>query len=107
MIIYQARIFWDLKDYKSVELALESSYDICSKSQIFRTNLAHSIYMQGSSRYHDAIQKYEELLSDFDLNSNLLKAETIVLANLCVCFIVTKQNGRAEKLISQIEHETT
>ena len=32
VIIYQARIFWDLKDYKSVELALEASYDICQHS---------------------------------------------------------------------------
>ena len=46
--------------------------------------------MQGSSRYSDAIQKYEELLTDFSLKNDLLKAETIVLANLCVCYIVTK-----------------
>ena len=90
--MYQARIFWDQKDYKSVELTLEASYDICYESQVFRTNLAHSVYMQGSSRYSDAIQKYESLLTDFDLFNNLLYAETIVLANLCVCYLITKQS---------------
>lgn len=32
VIVYQARIFWDLKDYKSVELTLEASFDICRES---------------------------------------------------------------------------
>ena len=79
-----------MKDYKSVELTLEASYDICQESQVFRTNLAHSVYMQGQQRYNDAIQKYESLLTDFNLMGDLLKAETIVLANLCVCYIVLK-----------------
>ena len=90
VIVFQARIFWEQKDYKSVELTLEASYDICHESQVFRTNLAHSIYMQGVSRYQDAVNKYEGLLRDFSLAKNLLKAETIVLANLCVCYIVLK-----------------
>lgn len=72
---------------------------------MFRTNLAHSIYMQGQQRYNDAIQKYEGLLNDFNLMSDLLKAETIVLANLCVCYIVLKQSEKAEQLIAQIEQQ--
>jgi len=37
---------------------------------------------------------------------DLLKCETIVLANLCVCYILTKQNTKAEGLIKKIEeHE--
>ena len=71
---------------------------------MFRTNLAHSLYMQGTTRYMDAIQKYEQLLADFNLMSNLLQAETIVLANLCVCYLITKQSDKAEQLIGQIEH---
>ena len=59
--------------------------------------------MQGQQRYTDAIQKYESLLHDFNLMGELLKAETIVLANLCVCYIVLKQSGKAEQLIAQIE----
>lgn len=101
--MYQARIFWDQKDYKSVELTLEASYDICYDSQVFRTNLAHSIYMQGAQRYPDAIEKYESLLTDFNLYSNLHQAETIVLANLCVCYLITKRSEKAEQLIGQIE----
>jgi len=40
------------------------------------------------------------------MEDDLLRAETIVLANLCVCYVVTKQNQKAEDLIAKIEtHE--
>lgn len=106
MLVYQARILWDQRDFKSVELTLEASYDICCDSQVFRTNLAHSIYMQGSSRYLDAIVHYESILADFVSGEDLLRAETIVLANLCVCYIVVKQQDKAERLISELERQS-
>lgn len=37
--------------------------------------------------------------------NNLLQAETIVLANLCVCYLIAKQSEKAEQLISSIEHQ--
>lgn len=59
--------------------------------------------MQGPSRYFDAIVHYESILADFLGASNLLRAETIVLANLCVCYIVVKQQEKAERLIGELE----
>jgi hypothetical protein len=47
--------------------------------------------MQGPLRYLDAIAHYEAILADFLNGEDLLRAETIVLANLCVCYIVVKQ----------------
>jgi tetratricopeptide repeat protein 30 len=35
----------------------------------------------------------------------LLHAETIVLANLCVCYIVSKQQLKAEQLIAELERQ--
>ena len=102
MLTSQAKIYWDLKDYKSVEQLFKESSDICDNCSLFNVNLAHSIYMQ-EGKQCEAIAYYEQLISE---HANLLECETIVLANLCVCYILTKQNAKAEQLISTLEqHE--
>jgi tetratricopeptide repeat protein 30 len=99
----QAKIAWDQKDYRNVELLFKESADICKENKVFQVNLAHSIYMQ-ERNYTEAINYYEPIVSKH--KENLLKCETIVLANLCVCYILTKQNEKAENLIKSIEeHE--
>ncbi|CDW79337.1 tpr domain containing protein [Stylonychia lemnae] len=99
----QAKIFWDMKDYKSVQQVFTDSQDICDGFQIFNVNLAHSIYMQ-EGKQSEAILYYEKIVEESQ--DNLLKCETIVLANLCVCYILTKQNSKAENLIQKIQlHE--
>lgn len=66
-------------------------------------NLAHAVYMQ-ESKHQEAIALYEKLVTAY--SDNLLKCETIVLANLCVSYILSKQNAKAEALIQKIEqHE--
>lgn len=42
----QAKIYWDLKDYKVVEQIFAESSDICGSQSVFNVNLAHAIYMQ-------------------------------------------------------------
>jgi tetratricopeptide repeat protein 30 len=55
-------------------------------------------------KHADAIAFYEKIVNEY--SNDLLKCETIVLANLCVCYILTKQNQKAESLIKGIEqHE--
>lgn len=55
-------------------------------------------------KYLEAIEHYEKLIENFF--DNLVKCEPIVLANLAVCYILTKQNFKAEDLIKKIEaHE--
>ena len=55
-------------------------------------------------KHAEAIAYYEKIVSEN--SENLLKCETIVLANLCVCYILSKQNAKAEQLIQKIEsHE--
>jgi tetratricopeptide repeat protein 30 len=99
----QAKIYWDLKDYKSVEELFTESDDICTEHKIFQVNIAHSIYMQDQKQV-ESISHYEKLVDSH--SDNLLNCETIVLANLCVCYILTKQNAKAEALIQKIEqHE--
>lgn len=83
----QAKIYWEMKDYKTVSTLFQESKDICEGFSIFDVNLAHSIYMQ-DGKQADAIQYYEKIVNEN--SENLLKCETIVLANLCVCYILTK-----------------
>ena len=99
----QAKIYWDNKDYSNVELMFKESSDICGDNKIFKVNLAHSIYMQDSN-HAEAIKYYEAIVEKN--KEDLLKCETIVLANLCVSYILSKQNPKAEALIKEIEdHE--
>lgn len=100
-----------MQDYKSVELTLEASFDICNEySETFKANIAHSVYMQGVERHVDAAEKYEEILKGLEMKIDsvegaLLHAETMVLANLCVCYITTCQSSKAEELIKRIEDD--
>ena len=99
----QAKISWDNKDYHSVEMMFKESSDIWQKNKVFQVNLAHSVYMQ-EKNYTEAINYYEPIMNKY--KDNLLKCETIVLANLCVSYILKKQNAKAEALINLVqEHE--
>jgi tetratricopeptide repeat protein 30 len=101
----QAKISWDNKEYANVELMFKESADICDENKVFQVNLAHSVYMQ-EKNHHEAISYYEKIVNKY--KDDLLKCETIVLANLWVCYILTKKNEKAEKLIKTIEeHEKT
>lgn len=99
----QAKISWDNKEFGNVEAMFKESADICAQNKVFQVNLAHSVYMQ-EKNYSEAIEYYEEILRKYE--DNLLKCETIVIANLCVSYILIKKNAKAEKLISKVqEHE--
>jgi len=55
-------------------------------------------------RYSSAIDEYEAILHKY--SNNLIEMDTLVLANLCVCYILTKNNMKAEELLKKIEsHE--
>lgn len=56
--------------------------------------------MQGqSARYPEAVAKYQKVISAGDI----AKVEPMVVANLCVCYILIKQNSKAEALIRKVE----
>lgn len=95
----QAKIYWDLKDWKSVEELFKQNTQICADNKIFQTNMAHSVYMQ-EHKHKEAIAHYEQIVNQHA--DNFSKTEPIILANLCVCYILTKQNVKAEELIKKI-----
>ncbi len=108
-----ARVIWTYqKNYKGVETLTQESIKFLSEVidqtqqhtmnrestfqkliNILRTNQAHAIYMQ-DGRNLDAMVVYEEIINHhLELgvgNLGLLTCEPIVLANLCVVYIIAK-----------------
>ncbi len=59
--------------------------------------------MAADGRFKEAISFYEPLVQGH--LDNLLNVTAIVLANLCVCYIMTSQNDQAEALMRQVERQ--
>jgi len=82
-----ASIYWERESYSGVERLLRQSAEFCSEHDAWRLNMAHAHYMQ--ERYADAIRYYQPLV--VRNADNLLSLPAIVLANLCVCYIMSSQ----------------
>ncbi|KYQ55814.1 Tetratricopeptide repeat protein 30A [Trachymyrmex zeteki] len=78
VLMAQAKIYWDLENYTQVE-------------KIFKNKF------KDSTRFYEPIvkKKYDSILD----------VSAIVLANLCVSYIMTSQNAEAEELMKKIEKE--
>ncbi len=57
------------------------------------------------SRSHGPCYKEISMFTKFVLCSSILNVSAIVLANLCVSYIMTSQNEEAEELMRKIEKE--
>ena len=139
----QASIYWDMQNYTAIEKIFRKSVEFCSDHDIWRLNVGHVLFMQDNNKYKDAIGFYEPIVkkhydnvsffqNENDLWSNflicfhskILNVSPIVLANLCVTYIMTslneevfveiisfvfrillKFNWKAEELMRKIERE--
>ena len=108
-LMAQAKIYWDNENYQQVEKILRQGADYCADNEAYKTNIAHTCFMQALSndeKYVDAIAYYEpivrEKLED-ESGMGVLNVTAIVLANLCVAYIMTSQNEEAEELMRAIE----
>ena len=101
ILMNQAKIFWDLENYQLVELLLLKYADYCADNREWKLNLAHTYFMQ-KDKMADAIQWYEPLVLG---EQNLLDVEAIIVANLCVAYVVTDQNRLADTLINRLTDE--
>lgn len=93
---------------KNVSTIINRESILQKMMNILRVNQAHAIYMQ-EGRHLDALVIYEQLVNESvqkgASSMGLLSCEPIVLANLCVVYIISKQNLKAEQLIQQIEKQ--
>ncbi|MCO5574755.1 hypothetical protein L7F22_028545 [Adiantum nelumboides] len=102
VIMAMAKVFWDKGNYTQVDRIFQQSTDFCLEHPIWRLNVAHNIFMQ-DDMYDDAVQYYEPIVKKS--GDNILNAPAIVLANLCVSYIMTSRNEEAEDLMRKIEKE--
>ncbi|XP_014205769.2 tetratricopeptide repeat protein 30A [Copidosoma floridanum] len=102
VLMAQAKIFWDLGNYAQVEKIFKKSVEFCNEHEVWKLNVAHTVFMQ-ENKFRDAVGFYEPIVKKkYD---NLLDVSAIVLANLCVSYIMTSQNSEAEQLMKKIEKE--
>ena len=70
--------------------------------QVWVLNVAHVFFLQ-ESKFKEAIRYYEPTVKKH--SANILQVPAIVLANLCVAYIMTSQNEEAEELMRRVERE--
>lgn len=98
----QAKIYWGRENYHMVEKIFRKSVEICSEHEAWRLNVAHVLFMQ-EDKYKEAIGFYEPIVKKH--YDTILNVSAVVLANLCVSYIMTSQNEEAEELMRKIEKE--
>ncbi|XP_011644385.1 tetratricopeptide repeat protein 30A isoform X1 [Pogonomyrmex barbatus] len=102
VLMAQAKIYWDLENYTQVEKIFKKSVEFCNEHDVWKLNVAHTLFMQ-ENKFKDATRFYEPIVKKkYD---NILDVSAIVLANLCVSYIMTSQNAEAEELMKKIEKE--
>ncbi|CAB4062878.1 TTC30 [Lepeophtheirus salmonis] len=98
-----SKIYWDLEMYEQVEKIFRKSVEFCNESDVWKLNVAHVLFMQENNKFKEATGFYEPIVrKNFD---SILNVSAIVLANLCVSYIMTSQNEEAEELMRKIEKE--
>lgn len=102
VLMAQARIYWERENYPMVERLFRQSAEFCSEHEVWKLNVAHVFFMQ-ESKFKEGIRYYDPIVKK---NSDtILEVPAIVLANLCVSYIMTSQNEDAEELMRKIEKE--
>ena len=101
-LMAMAHIFWEKEQYSQVERIFRQSAEFCSEHDVWKLNVAHTFFMQ-ENRYKEAVRYYEPIVKKNA--DNILDVTAIVLANLCVSYIMRNQNEDAEELMRKIEKE--
>ncbi|XP_065660092.1 intraflagellar transport protein 70A isoform X3 [Hydra vulgaris] len=101
VLMAQAKIYWDRENYLAVEKIFRKSVEFCNENEVWKLNVAHVLFMQ--NKYKEAIGFYEPVVKKH--YDNLLNVSAIVLANLCVSYIMTSANDEAEEMMRKIEKE--
>jgi tetratricopeptide repeat protein 30 len=102
VLMAQAHIYWERGNYTQVEKIFRQTAEFCSEHEAWKLNVAHVFFLQGN-KYEQAIQYYEPFVKKHQ--ENLLEVQAIILANLCVCYVMNTDNEKAEELLRSIERE--
>ncbi|XP_025829179.1 tetratricopeptide repeat protein 30A isoform X2 [Agrilus planipennis] len=102
VLMVQAKIYWELENYGQVEKIFRKSVEFCNDNDVWRLNVAHVLFMQ-ENKFKEATGFYEPIVKKY--MNDLLSVSAVVLANLCVSYIMTSQNEEAEELMRKVEKE--
>ncbi|KAG1671845.1 Tetratricopeptide repeat protein 30A [Nymphon striatum] len=102
VLMAQAKIFWDRENYSQVEKIFKKSAEFCSQNTVWKLNVAHVLLMQ-ENKYGDAAGFYEPIVKKH--YGDLLSISAVVLANLCVSYVLVSQNDEAEEIMKKLEKE--
>ncbi|XP_043955883.1 tetratricopeptide repeat protein 30A isoform X1 [Gambusia affinis] len=100
-LMAQAKIYWNRENFQMVEKIFRKSVEFCNDDDTWKLNVAHVLFMQ--NKYKEAISFYEPIVKKH--YDSILNVSAVVLANLCVSYIMTSQNEEAEELMRKIEKE--
>uniref|UniRef100_A0A1I7Y4H1 Tetratricopeptide repeat protein 30 n=1 Tax=Steinernema glaseri TaxID=37863 RepID=A0A1I7Y4H1_9BILA len=100
-LMAQAKIVWDQGDYPKVERILQRGLEFIEHNPTWKLNVAHTIFMQ--EKFKEANAFYAPLVSGH--LDDLLGLSAIVIANLCVAYIMASENEDAEDLMRRVEVE--
>uniref|UniRef100_A0A3Q1K744 Tetratricopeptide repeat protein 30 n=1 Tax=Anabas testudineus TaxID=64144 RepID=A0A3Q1K744_ANATE len=103
VLMAQAKIYWNRENFQMVEKIFRKSVEFCNEDDTWKLNVAHVLFMQ--NKYKEAIGFYEPIVKKHYDNVSILNVSAVVLANLCVSYIMTSQNEEAEELMRKIEKE--
>ncbi|KAI6227564.1 Tetratricopeptide repeat protein 30 [Aphelenchoides fujianensis] len=103
VLMGQAKILWERADYDQVEGLFRRSAELCAGDEGWRLNLAHTLFMQARRFYKESADCYAPIVNA-KLDS-MLDISAIVLASLCVCYILTNANEAAEEVMRRVEKE--
>lgn len=100
VLMAQCSIHWKKEEFKDVEKLLMNAREFCAVHDTWKLNLGHTFFIL-EENYVEAIQQYETI---YNKNlSSLLELPAIVIANLCVSYIMITRNEKAEDIIRTLE----
>ncbi|KAL0210454.1 hypothetical protein RCL1_004890 [Eukaryota sp. TZLM3-RCL] len=103
VLMAQAKVLWEEENFTACERLLKQSAEFCSENNIWKLNIAHCNFMM-ETKYPECVKTYTPVVESY-YESGLLSVQAIVLANLCVSYILTSQNEEAEDLMKKVEKE--
>ncbi|TKR59940.1 hypothetical protein L596_029544 [Steinernema carpocapsae] len=101
VLMSQAKIIWDQGDYPKVEKILQRGLEFIQNHSTWQLNVAHVIFMQ--EKFREANAFYSPLLKG--KLEDLLSISPVIIANLCVSYIMSSLNEEAEEVMRQVELE--
>jgi tetratricopeptide repeat protein 30 len=95
-----ARHLYDMQKYDELETLHSRMGHVFNTSPDWTINIANASFAQ--KKYETACKYYESVV--LGTKESLLLLSPAILANLCVCWLETDQNDRAEQLMTDV-HE--